>query len=99
MSAVLRGDYFGVTGMVFGAIGGVYAFNWLKGFFRPSSAKQEWMFTHFQSFGAAYIAAFTAFVVVNINFLPPLIVWLFPSAIGGMLIAATTIKYRKKFAN
>ncbi len=94
---VLRGVYFGVVGIVFGVIGALYAYTWMKSFFVPPREKQYWLFSHFQSFGAAYIAAFTAFVVVNVNFLPPLLVWLFPSLVGGFIIAATTRKYKKKF--
>jgi len=44
------------------------------------------MARHGGRMGGAYIAAFTAFLVVNIDFLPPLMVWLLPTAIGTPLI-------------
>jgi hypothetical protein len=76
----------------------LYAFNWLRRFFITPKEKQHWVFSHLQGFGAAYIAAVTAFVVVNINFLPPLLVWLSPTVVGAVIITTTTISYKKKFS-
>lgn len=90
--------YFGVMGIVFGCIGLVYTYNWLRSFYVPPKAKQHWMFSHFQSLGAAYIATFTAFLVVNNTLLPGLLAWLLPSIVGSVIITLTSIKYRKKFA-
>jgi hypothetical protein len=86
ISKIIQGNNFGIIGSVFGAIGLIYAFNWLKRFFIPPKEKQHWVFSHFQGFGAAYIASVTAFLVVNINFLPPLLIWLSPGAVGAVLI-------------
>ncbi len=94
---VFQKNYFGFTGIVFGSIGLMYSFNWLRRFFILPKEKQHWLFSHFQGFGAAYIAAVTAFLVVNINFLPPLLVWLSPTVVGAIIITLTTIKYKKKF--
>ncbi len=95
---ILHHQYFGITGIAFGSIGIAYSYNWLKGFYTAPKEKQHWLFTHFQGFGAAYIAATTAFMAVNITFLPSLLVWLSPSAVGTVMITLTTIKYKKKFA-
>ena len=95
---VSQGNNFGVTGIVFGSIGLLFAFNWLRGFFIPPKLKQHWLFSHLRGFGAAYIAATTAFLVVNIKFLPPLLVWLSPTVVGAAIITAVSINYRKKFA-
>jgi len=94
---VFHQEYFGITGIVFGSIGLMYSFNWLRSFFIPPKEKQHWLFSHFQGMGAAYIAAVTAFMVVNISFLPPLLVWLSPTVVGAALITLTTIKYKRKF--
>lgn len=98
INQILHGNNFGIVGIVLGVIGMVYAFNWIKRFYFPPKEKQHWLFSHFQGFGAAYIAATTAFLVVNINFLPPLLIWLSPSVVGAVLITLTSIKYKKKFS-
>ena len=95
---VSHGNNFGITGIVFGVIGLLFAFNWLRGFFVPPKLKQHWLFSHFRGFGAAYIAATTAFLVVNIKFLPSLLVWLSPTVVGTIIITIVTISYRKKFS-
>ena len=46
-----------------------------------------WLRLHITRMGGSYIATFTAFVVVNNTFLPPLIAWLGPGVIGGFIIA------------
>ena len=95
---ITEGNNFGIIGIVFGAIGMMYAYNWLKQFFILHKEKQHWLFSHLQGFGAAYIASVTAFLVVNINFLPPLLIWLSPGAVGAVLITLTSIKYKRKFS-
>jgi uncharacterized membrane protein len=98
INKIMHGNNFGFTGIIFGSIGLRYSYNWFRQFFIPPKEKQHWLFTHFQGFGAAYIASVTAFLVVNINFLLPLLVWLSPTVIGATLITLTTIKYKKKFS-
>ncbi len=60
--------------------------------------KQHWFFAHLTRMCAAYIATTTAFVVVNVNFLPQLVVWLGPTVIGSAGITYWTIVYKQKFA-
>jgi hypothetical protein len=98
INKVSNGNNFGITGIVFGSIGLLFAFNWLRGFFIPPKLKQHWLFSHLRGFGAAYIAATTAFMVVNIKFLPPLLVWLSPTVVGTVIITIVSINYRKKLA-
>jgi len=98
INKVSQGNNFGITGMVFGSIGLLFAFNWLRGFFIPPKLKQHWLFSHLRGFGAAYIAATTAFLVVNIKFLPPLLVWLSPTVVGAAIITVVTINYRRKLS-
>jgi len=45
----------------------------------------------------SYIAAVSAFSVVNFSFLPTAIRWLWPSAIGVPLLLYWIQKYQKKF--
>lgn len=42
---------------------------------------------HVSRMGGSYIATFTAFVVVNNFLLPPLVAWLAPGLIGGIIIS------------
>jgi hypothetical protein len=97
INKVSHGNNFGTTGIVFGSIGLLFAFNWLKQFFILPKEKRHWVFSHLQGFGAAYIAATTAFMVVNIKFLPDLLVWLSPTVVGATIITLVTISYKKKF--
>ena len=60
-------------------------------------SKFQWMFNHIQGMLAAYIATFTAFLVVNVTFLPGIIVWLTPTVVGTPLIAYWVRKYKQKF--
>lgn len=72
---------------------------------RPPSDRMFWFYQHISSMLASCIAAVTAAILVNFrainNFLgfdvPPMVLWLGPSVIGGAIIAASIIKYRKKF--
>lgn len=97
VNKITHGISFGIVGIVFGIIGLIYAFNWIKRFYILPKEKQHWLFSHLQGFGAAYIASVTAFLVVNVNFLPPFLIWLSPTVVGAVLITLTTIKYKKKF--
>lgn len=63
-----------------------------------SRSKFQWMFDHIQGMLAAYIATFTAFLVVNVTFLPMVVVWLAPTVIGTPLIAYWVRKFKQKFS-
>lgn len=58
--------------------------------------KFQWMYDHIQGMLAAYIATFTAFLVVNVTFLPMVVVWLAPTVVGTPVIAYWIRKYRRK---
>ena len=51
---------------------------------------------HITKMGATYIATFTAFLVVNIQFLPPLLVWLSPTVVGTLAIVIAKRKWQQK---
>jgi len=46
--------------------------------------------------GGAFIAALTAFLVVNNDFLPPLVAWLGPTVVVSPIIALTIRKYYRR---
>ncbi|MDZ7773118.1 MAG: DUF2306 domain-containing protein [Balneolaceae bacterium] len=61
-----------------------------------TSGKFWWMYRHIGSMLGAYIATFTAFLVVNNTFLPELVAWVGPTALGTPLIAWWTRTWRTK---
>lgn len=63
----------------------------------PATADPKlWLYQHVSRMGGAYIAAFTAFVVVNIGEgVPWYIGWLGPSVVGSVLITWTIKKLKK----
>jgi len=61
-------------------------------------SKFQWMFDHIQGMLAAYIATFTAFLVVNVTFLPMVVVWLAPTVIGTPLIGYWVRTYKRTFS-
>lgn len=58
--------------------------------------KSYWLFVHITKMIAGIIAAFTAFLVVNVKFQPGFVVWVAPTLIGGFVIRYFTTKYRMK---
>lgn len=50
---------------------------------------------HIGRMTGAYIAAFTAFLVVNNTLLPPVLAWTLPGLIGGLIISRTIRKLNK----
>lgn len=84
-----------VFGIIFAALTGrdlALRTGWLN------RSKFQWMFDHIQGMLAAYIATFTAFLVVNVTFLPMVVVWLAPTVIGTPLIAYWVRRYKRKFS-
>ena len=55
----------------------------------------NWLQAHLQRMLGTYIAAMTAFLVVNVKFLPEYIVWLFPTLVITPLITFWSKKYKK----
>lgn len=84
--------------LVFGIGTTIFAGEDLILFYRKSSSsKFLWMYTHIGRMLGAYIATFTAFLVVNAHFFPsPLIAWLGPTVIGTPLIFYWIRKYQQK---
>ena len=94
---LLTRSSFGVVAVVFGCIGLLLAVADARAFRRPPSDKRAWWFTHMRRMLAAYIATVTAFSVVNFHFLPPLVSWLWPAAVGTVGIVVWVSHYQKKF--
>ena len=84
--------------LVFGIGTFIFAGEDLILFYRKNaSSKFLWMYTHIGRMLGAYIATFTAFLVVNGEFFPsPLIAWLGPTLVGTPIIFYWIGKYRQK---
>jgi hypothetical protein len=89
------GNSFWPVPLVFGLTAAGFAIADIRLFVNGPASKQHWITGHITSMGAGYIATWTAFVVTNVNFLPPVLVWLLPSLIGSMLIAQSRRRYTR----
>jgi uncharacterized membrane protein len=63
---------------------------------RVGSVRFTWLYTHVGRMGGSYISAVTAFIVVNVDFLPPLVLWLGPSLIGTIFISSSIRRLKIK---
>jgi uncharacterized membrane protein len=71
---------------------------------KPAATPTPWLFRHFTRMGGAYIATFTAFVVVNLGrWLPSgapqwsgLVGWMAPTVVGTIIITRTVRKYKHR---
>jgi hypothetical protein len=95
---LMAGEFMGIVGLVFGAVGSTFLYQDFKNFFGPPPEKMHWWYGHIASMGGSYIAAVTAFVVVNfyigqLNF----VLWILPGMVGGFLIRNTIRKYKAQF--
>lgn len=97
---LLVSNTFGIVFIVFGALGLRFSkidFDHYKGKFK---SKNYWLLVHLQRMTGAYIAAVTAFLVVNAKYspfnLPPVVFWLLPTFILTPLIIFWSRKYKGK---
>ncbi len=87
----------GVVAIVFGIFGTALAGGDIWQFLHPPADRNFWWYTHMGGMIGSYIAAVSAFSVVNFHFLPAVVRWLWPSAIGVPGIFIWIGCYRKKF--
>ena len=94
----LQTSSFGAVPIVFGAIALLLAAREWIGFRRQPAEPRWWWFSHMTNMLAAYITTVSAFSVVNMMFLPPIVRWLWPTVVGTTGILLWTRYYRRKFA-
>jgi uncharacterized membrane protein len=93
-------NQFNVIVLVFGLGSLVMCVQDLRTYFDKTKLANPYYLLHIQRMSGAYIAAFTAFLVVNNTFLPGVIAWLAPSVVGGILISIWSRKNAKlKYEN
>ncbi|MGA7885315.1 MAG: hypothetical protein WCA44_06185 [Acidobacteriaceae bacterium] len=89
-----------LVSVAFGLIGVLLASASIRTFLRPPADKQFWWYFHMRGMIASYIAAFTAFTVVNLapHFGNVWWVWLGPAMIGVPGSIRWQMYYRRKFS-
>ncbi len=90
----------GVVAVVLGLIGVLLAAASIYTFLRPPADRQFWWYIHMRGMIASYIAAFTAFTVVNLtpHFGNVWWIWLGPAIIGVPGSIWWQLYYRRKFS-
>jgi len=94
VKGLVAGNTFSVVSGVFGLVCLNYARMDYMLFSGKTTVKQSWISNHIVRMMGALIASYTAFLVVNVQIEMEWILWLLPSAIGGVLIS----RFLKKFA-
>lgn len=99
ISYLVKGETFGIVFIVFAAIGLRMVKTDIINYRGNAKQKSYWLIAHVQRMIGSYTAALTAFLVVNIksspSILPPLVIWLLPTAITLPII----FKWTKKLIN
>jgi ABC-type enterochelin transport system permease subunit len=81
--------------LVFGATGAAQCWKDVRIYFlKKEMSSSALMRDHIGKMSGSYIAAITAFLVNNVDFLPPLVVWLSPTILGTMVIIRFSKPYR-----
>ena len=91
---LLSSNTFGIVLLVFGLISLSMVVQDIYNYTTHKLAKNFWLLVHIQRMMGAYIAASTAFLVVNNAFLPEIVVWLLPTVILTPLIFKWSNKYK-----
>ena len=87
--------------LVFGLLLGTYAGLDIWRFHNPGEYRRErrrWFFDHMTRMLGAVIATYTAVLVVNADFLIPVVRWLGPTAVGSVGITLWVRYYARRFA-
>lgn len=79
---------------VFGCVGIFFSIKDLLLYRNSKRLQKEWLQLHLNKMIGGYVAAFTAFVVVN-NFFPGVSGWFIPGIIGGFIAAYWSKKIKK----
>ncbi len=93
---LIHKESFSLVFLTFGGISFLLVQRDRKLYAAKNLTKNYWLFTHITKMIAGIIAAFTAFLVVNVQFQPGFIVWIAPTIVGGFVIRYYTRKYRQK---
>ena len=93
----LNHNVMGVMAIIFGLIACFLVFSDYKTFTTEPKTRHFWLFRHIIRMVSGVIATYTAFLVVNNTYLPPLVAWLAPTVIGTFVIFGFIRYYKTKF--
>jgi len=68
----------------------------VRRFLAPPAVCGTWKLDQLQAMAGAYIATVTAFSAVNFTFLSPFVRWIWPAAIGSVVIALLRRRYEQR---
>ncbi len=91
--SVFNENYFGIVPVVFGMISIFMVIKDFKNYQGKIKTKNFWLLVHIQRMIGSYIAAATAFLVVNNTVLPGVVAWLLPT----ILLVPFIIKWSRKY--
>lgn len=94
LSLLIKSNNFGIVLLVFGLISISMVFQDYKNYNGRNTIKNYWLLAHIQRMIGSYIAASTAFLVVNNTYLPGIVAWLLPTILLTPLIVKWSKKYR-----
>ena len=86
-----------MVAVVFGIVGLIIAGLDVWQFLSPPEEKRAWWYKHMANMIGSYIAAVSAFSVVNFYFLPTTLRWLWPTMIGTPAIVIWISYYKRRF--
>jgi uncharacterized membrane protein len=86
-----------MVAVVFGIVGLIIAGLDVWQFLSPPEDKRAWWYKHMANMIGSYIAAVSAFSVVNFVFLPTTLRWLWPTMIGTPAIVIWITYYKRRF--
>lgn len=92
--ALLAGKGFGFVAFAFGGIGISLVLRTIQRFTKRPTDPKHWLYRHVTGMMAGYIATVTAFMAVNVTFLPSLVVWLSPTVIGTAIITWLMVRLK-----
>jgi uncharacterized membrane protein len=93
---IIQGNNFGIVLIFFGSISLRLCYLDYRLFTNKTNDKMYWLKNHIGRMTGAYIAALTAFIVVNNTVFPPVLAWSLPGIIGTIFISRTIKKLTPK---
>ena len=93
---LLTGNMGGIVILVFGTIGLLLLRQDIRFYTSATRNPTDWLKIHLTKMTGSYIAATTAFLVVNNTILPGIVAWLLPTVIGSALISRWQQRLQKQ---
>jgi uncharacterized membrane protein len=98
----IKSNQAGYVLLIFGVFYALGVWQEWRKFSKPPTEKMFWIYKHIGQMGGAYIATMTAFLVNNARFfpfIPQIVLWLLPTAVGIVIITTVLKKYKKMYSN